>query len=135
MIIAVDFDGTIVENEYPKIGKFKPGAEETLLKLYNEGHYIIIWTCRSERALSTCEQFLKRNNVKYHSINKSNPENLALHKWIDTRKVYADVYIDDKNLGFKVNWKKIYRDVQKLNGTYIPYWKQLIYWFIEFLKK
>lgn len=135
MIIAIDFDGTLVENEYPKIGKFKKGAIETLAKLYNEGHYLIIWTCRSGRALSACEQYLKKNNVKYHIINQSNPENLAAHQWIDTRKVYADTYIDDKNLGFKVDWEKIYKDVQKLNGTYAPYWKRLIYWFIEFFKK
>lgn len=135
MIIAVDFDGTLVESEYPKIGKFKKGAKETLAKLYNEGHHIIIWTCRSEKALSACEQFLKRNNVKYHSINKSNLENLALHKWIDTRKVYADIYIDDKHIGFKVDWKKIYKEIQKANGTYIPYWKQLWYRFIEYLNK
>ena len=135
MIIAVDFDGTIVENDFPRIGKFKPEAEKTLLKLYDEGHYIIIWTCRSGRALNACEQFLKKNNFKYHVINEQNPENLASHKGIDTRKVYADIYVDDKHIGFKVDWKKIYKEIQKANGTYIPYWKQLWYWFIEYLKK
>jgi len=135
MIIAVDFDGTIVENEFPKIGQFKPGAKETLAKLHSEGHYIIIWTCRSGIKCSAAEKFLKNNNVKYHVINESNPVNLALHKGVDTRKVHADIYIDDRHLGFKVDWKEIYKEVQKLNGTYIPYWKQLWYWFVEYLNK
>jgi len=135
MIIAVDFDGTIVENKFPKIGEFKPGAKETLAKLYSEGHYIIIWTCRSGIKCSACEKFLKINNVKYHVINQQNPENLAFHKGLDTRKVFADIYVDDKHLGFKVDWKKNYKEIQKLNRTYIPYWKQLIYWFIEYIKK
>jgi len=135
MIIAVDFDGTIVENEFPRIGRFKKGAIETLAKLYNEGHYIIIWTCRSGIKCSAAEKHLKKHNVKFHAINKSNPENLAFYKGIDSRKIYADKYIDDKHIGFKIDWKEIYKEIQKANGTYVPYWKQLIRWFIEYLNK
>lgn len=43
MIIAVDFDGTIVEHEYPKIGKEKIFATETLRQLINDGHRLILW--------------------------------------------------------------------------------------------
>lgn len=134
MIIAVDFDGTIVENDFPRIGKFKKGAKETLQKLYDEGHFIIVWTCRTGKAQNAAEHYLKRHNVKFHTINKQDQETLRLYGR-DTRKIHADKYIDDKHIGFKVDWKEIYKEIQKANGTYIPYWKQLIYWFIEYLKK
>ena len=54
MIIAIDFDGTIVEHEYPEIGPLKEGAVKALKAFKKAGHKIAIWTCRKgqeERAL------------------------------------------------------------------------------------
>ncbi len=51
MIIAVDFDGTIVEHKYPKIGREKPFAIDTLRRLAGEGHKIILWTSREGELL------------------------------------------------------------------------------------
>ena len=46
MIIAVDFDGTIVEHRYPAIGKELPFATSTLRQLMEDGHRLILWTVR-----------------------------------------------------------------------------------------
>ena len=51
MVIAVDFDGTIVEHRYPAIGKELPFAIETLQKLASEGHRLILWTVREGKYL------------------------------------------------------------------------------------
>ena len=134
MIFAIDFDGTIVEDDYPKIGKLKDGAKETINSLYDKGHHIIIWTCRSGIKQSVAEVFLKKNGVKYHTINNSLPHHIAKFNYLDPRKVGADVYIDDKHLGFKVDWKKINKEIKKITEP-IPYWKQIEYWFLKSIKQ
>lgn len=95
-IIAIDFDGTIVEDSYPKIGNLIPGAREAITNLYNNGYWIIIWTCRAGIYLDDCLRFLKWKQIPFHGINESCPTNIHKHG-SDTRKVYADVYIDDKS--------------------------------------
>lgn len=59
-IIAVDFDGTIVEDKYPQIGKPKLFAFETLKKLQNEGYRLILWTYRSGEKLSEAVEFVEQ---------------------------------------------------------------------------
>ena len=51
MVIAVDFDGTIVEHEYPKIGEEIPFATETLRMLINDHHKLILWSVREGKLL------------------------------------------------------------------------------------
>jgi uncharacterized HAD superfamily protein len=112
LVIAIDFDGTIVDNEYPSIGRIKPNAKRVINNLYND-HAIIVWTSRTGRYQSAAEQFLKQNGIKYHRINESAPINLKLHK-IDTRKIGAHIYIDDCNLGCeKIDWKLIEKQIKK----------------------
>ena len=107
MIIAIDFDGTIVEDRYPHIGNLRKDAAETIQQLYDDGHYIIIWTCRTGLKAEEARTFLFGNEIPYHQLNKSNPENVAKYG-IDTRKVYADVYIDDKAITPLPEWYEIY---------------------------
>jgi hydroxymethylpyrimidine pyrophosphatase-like HAD family hydrolase len=63
VIIAVDFNGTIVEHENPKIGKAFPFAIETLKELQKNGHQIILWTYRTSRQLDESIKFCHNKGV------------------------------------------------------------------------
>lgn len=115
MIIAIDFDGTICRNQYPEIGVIQPYAREIINRLHNDGHYIIIWTCRENEMLLQAVNWLLDNGIKFHKINDHNPENLAKYGG-NTRKVYADIYIDDKQIGGLPLWKDIYNYINELNS-------------------
>ena len=94
LIVAIDFDGTIVEDAYPKIGKPKLFVFETLKKLQEEGHRLILWTYRNGSRLEEAVLFCKENGINFYAVNKSYPE-----EEFDTsqsRKIYADIFIDDK---------------------------------------
>jgi hypothetical protein len=97
-IISIDYDDTIVVADYPNIGKIKPFAKDVINSLYEEGHTIIIWTCRSGKHEADAALYLATNGVKYHHINENHPDNVAQYD-SDSRKIFADVYIDDKQLG------------------------------------
>ena len=110
LTLAIDFDGTIVKELYPDIGSLLPGAKEYINKLYDDGHYIIIWTCRSEGYEIGVVEFLDGMNIKYHQVNEN--ELARIEKYgSDSRKISADIYIDDKNLGGLPNWPTIYEMV------------------------
>ena len=74
LTIAVDFDGTIVEDSYPKVGKPKLFAFETLKKLQANGHRLILWTYRHGKQLDEAVEFCKENGVVFYAVNKSFPE-------------------------------------------------------------
>ena len=65
MIIAVDFDGTIVEHRYPSIGKEYPFAIETLRKLTEEGHRLILWTVREGQYLDDAVEFCRSRGLEF----------------------------------------------------------------------
>ncbi|MGV8095606.1 MAG: BT0820 family HAD-type phosphatase [Mangrovibacterium sp.] len=107
MIIAVDFDGTIVEHQYPRIGKEIPFAIETLKLLQKDGHQIILWTFRSGKELEEAIDFCRGRGLDFYAVNKSFPEekfDLSL-----SRKIHADVFIDDRNLGGLLDWGTTYQ--------------------------
>ncbi len=108
-IIAVDFDGTIVEDNYPKIGKPLPFALETLKKLQSKGNRLILWTYRNGSKLDEAVAFCKKNGIEFYAVNKSYPEEI-FDKNI-SRKIHADIFIDDRNFGEKPNWSKIYTEL------------------------
>ena len=112
MIIAIDFDGTIVRDMYPAIGKLRPDAVKCINKLYDDGHYIIIWTCREGIRLYAATRFLDMMGVKYHKVNGDEPGNLEKFGSAG-RKVYADVYIDDRQPGGLPPWQEIYERISK----------------------
>lgn len=114
LIIAVDFDGTIVEDAYPKVGKPMIFAFETLLKLQSEGHRLILWTYRNGRSLREAVQFCKENGIEFYAVNKSYPEEEFDGKI--SRKIHADLFIDDRNAGGFVGWTEVY----KLIFNYTP---------------
>lgn len=104
--IAIDFDGTIVEDEYPRIGKPRVYAFETLKALEQKGHRLILWTYRSGRELEEAVEFCRKNGVEFYAINKEYPEDKFSEK--GPRKINADVFIDDRNLGGVPEWGEIY---------------------------
>jgi len=107
MIIAVDFDGTIVEHAYPKIGKPIPFAFDVLRKLQQEEHCILIlWTIREGRLLQEAIDFCEQNGVFFYACNKNYPEEEVTDG--NPRKIGADIFIDDRNIGGMLNWGKIY---------------------------
>ncbi|MDC8006054.1 hydrolase [Aureisphaera galaxeae] len=115
MTIAVDFDGTIVEDNYPNIGKPQLFAFDTLKKLQDNGHRLILWTYRHGRALDEAVAFCKENGITFYAVNKSFPEEEYETKY--SRKINADIFIDDRNFGGMVSWGEIY---QKIIGDTSP---------------
>ena len=109
MIIAVDFDGTIVEHEYPKIGKEKIFATETLRQLINDGHRLILWTVREGDLLDEAVEWCRQRGVEFYAVNKDFPEENISKNEQFSRKIKADVWIDDLNVGGLPDWGTIYR--------------------------
>lgn len=114
IIIAVDFDGTCVEHEYPSVGMDVEGAVETLRALNNKGHKLILFTMRSGDKLDKAVKWFKDRDIELWAVNE-NPEQ---KQWTESPKVYADIYIDDASLGCPimfidgvrrpvVNWRKV----------------------------
>ena len=106
MIIAVDFDGTIVEHKYPSIGKTKLFAFETLKALQAQKHHLILWTYRSGKELDEAVAFCKKNGVEFYAVNKNYPEEIFSDEI--SRKINADVYIDDRSIGGFPGWSKVW---------------------------
>lgn len=105
-IIAVDFDGTIVEDAYPDIGKPKLFAFETLKKLQSEGYRLILWTYRCGKSLDEAVAFCEKNGVHFYAVNSSYEGELL--DGSKSRKIHADIFIDDRNLGGFPGWGEVY---------------------------
>lgn len=108
MVIAVDFDGTIVEHRYPSIGREIPFAIDTLKKLSSERHKLILWSVREGKLLDEAVAFCRERGLEFYAVNRDYPEeekNLNNHF---SRKLKADVFIDDRNLGGLPDWGIIY---------------------------
>ncbi len=114
MIIAIDFDGTLHWGQYPNIGIIAQGAVENIMKLRRDGHYIIIWTCRTGDLLTEAINWLCEWGIPYNRINDNHPSN-KVEFGGNTRKIYADVYIDDKQIGELPSWDEIYEYVRQIN--------------------
>lgn len=111
MIIAVDFDGTIVEHAYPKIGKPIPFAIDVLKRLQNECHHqLILWSVREGQLLDEAVEYCKNQGLEFYAVNASYPEEEPND--YRSRKLTADLFIDDRNLGGLPDWGIIYRMVK-----------------------
>lgn len=113
MIIAVDFDGTIVEHKYPAIGREIPFAIETLKKLRNDRHKLILWTVREGELLDEAIAYCRERGLEFYAINRDYPEEEEEQNNHFSRKLKADLFIDDRNLGGIPNWGTIYEMVSK----------------------
>lgn len=106
--IAVDFDGTIVDHEYPLIGKEKLFAFQTLRELDKKGALLILWTFRTGKELDEAVEFCRKNGLEFYAVNKNYPEEVFDENTI-SRKINADIYIDDKNIGGFPGWSNIWQ--------------------------
>jgi hypothetical protein len=113
MIIGVDFDGTIVEDRYPDIGEEIPFATDTLKMLIKEHHRIILWTVREGKYLEDAVNWCRERGVEFYAVNRDYPEETTDNNQYFSRKLKADLWIDDRNLGGLPDWGTIYRMVTR----------------------
>jgi hypothetical protein len=106
MIFAVDFDGTIVDHEFPEIGMPKEGAIDTLIALQENEHQVIIWTCRCGTHLVDMMRWLNDRGFRPDAVNC----NVIPAIGYGVPKIYADVYLDDRSFPPFTNWQWV-RDV------------------------
>jgi len=114
MDICIDFDGTCVTHDYPKIGT-EIGAVPVLAKLVSKGHRLILWTMRSGKEEDDARMWFEMHGIPLYSIGV-NPEQ---KEWTTSNKAYAQIYIDDAALGAPlktnkkisnrpfINWEKV----------------------------
>ena len=107
LTLAIDFDGTIVEDAYPKMGKPNTFAFETLKELQENGHRLILWTYRYGKTLDEAVAFCKKNGIEFYAVNCSFPNEIFDPK--KSRKINADLFIDDRNVGGFYGWGEIYQ--------------------------
>jgi hydroxymethylpyrimidine pyrophosphatase-like HAD family hydrolase len=100
MIVAVDFDGTVVKHEYPKVGENCIGAVETLKRLVENKHDIILWTMRHGKELQDAIDWYKKHEIPLYGVN-CNP---SQSEWTKSPKAYAQLYIDDAALGCPLDY-------------------------------
>lgn len=94
-ILAVDFDGTLVKNQFPFIGEINRNVWDCVVQAQKNGYKLILWTCRNGKALQDAVEFCSVNGIHFDAINENIDEVKVLYG-CDTRKVFADMYIDDR---------------------------------------
>lgn len=114
MYIAVDFDGTCVTHEYPRVGK-DIGAVPVLKKLTDSGHLLILNTMRSGKELDDAVQWFIDNDIPLYGVN----ENPSQKSWTLSPKVYAHLYIDDAALGCPLKMDNAVSDRPFVDWDYI----------------
>jgi hypothetical protein len=95
MYICIDFDGTIVDHQYPDIGAPAPEALEWMEEFTKAGAKLILFTMRSGEELTQAAQYLRENGISMYGINR-NPDQ---YSWTDSPKAYGHIYIDDAAFG------------------------------------
>ena len=113
MLIAVDFDGTIVEHRYPEIGEEKPFAVQTLRMLIADHHRLILWSVREGELLDQAVNWCRERGIEFYAVNRDYPEETLDNNDHFSRKLKVDVFIDDRNLGGLPDWGTIYRMISR----------------------
>jgi hypothetical protein len=97
LTFAVDFDGTLCKHEFPLIGEPNQPMIDFCIRMRNEGHKLILWTCRCGERLDEAVKWCSERGLFFHAVNTNLPE-FIVDYGSDSRKVCADYYIDDKSL-------------------------------------
>lgn len=104
MIVAVDFDGVLSsKGEWPGVGEPNKELMKRLIKFQKAGHKVILWTCRAGEALENAVEQCREHGLEFDAVNDNLPEIVALYG-VNSRKITADYYIDDKAV--KVNFER-----------------------------
>lgn len=106
-VIAVDFDGTIVEHKYPAIGDEMLFAFATLKALQEKGHKLILWTYRTGIPLQEAVDYCAANGIEFYAVNSNYPGEQLDEDY--SRKLAADIFIDDRNIGGFLGWDKVWQ--------------------------
>lgn len=112
-IAAVDFDGLLVENKFPNIGEIRQPIFDAVLHLQIRGWKIILWTCRTDKMLEEAYSFCVNHGLIPDAVNENIPE-VKDYFGGDTRKVFANIYLDDRNAqyaypaGFQIVPSEVY---------------------------
>jgi len=115
-VIAVDFDGTIVENNYPRIGEEMLFAFMTLKELQNKGHRLILWTYRADEELDEAVNFCLENGLTFFAVNENYPG--ESQEGTFSRKINADIFIDDRNIGGFMGWSEVWKSLHPEGGEF-----------------
>ena len=136
MIIATDFDGTIVQHRFPEIGEELPYAISTLKALREAGHKVFLWTMRGhpdpsrfdhtvrdaegyesgtviqQDTLQEALDWCKERGLEFDGVNESPAQ------FSTSNKQYATIYIDDAALGCPctdkgVDWSAVIFELKK----------------------
>ncbi len=126
MTIAVDFDGTIVRHRYPDIGEEIPFACQTLRMLQEERHKLILWSVREGELLDQAVEWCRQRGVEFYAVNKDFPEEDVEKNMHFSRKLKADLWIDDRNIGGLPDWGTIYRMIHE-HKTWEQIWQEDTY--------
>ncbi len=113
MVIAVDFDGTIVEHRYPEIGHEIPFAVETLKMLQKDRHKLILWSVREGKLLDDAVAWCKERGLEFYAVNNDYLEETKDNNRHWSRKLKVDMFIDDRNLGGLPDWGTIYKMIHE----------------------
>ena len=117
MIIAVDFDGTIVEHRYPEIGKEIPFAVATLKELQKDGHKLILWSVREGELLDEAVKWCEERGLRFLAVNRNldeaGPGETRETNPHFSRKLKAQIFIDDRNIGGLLDWGVVYELISK----------------------
>lgn len=114
MVIAVDFDGTIVEHRYPEIGEEIPFAIDTLKMLIADRHKVILYTMRNGKLLDEAVRWCSARGVEFYAINSDVPNDFVSDRDKNfSSKVNADYFIDDRNIGGLPDWTTIYKIITR----------------------
>lgn len=116
-VIAVDFDGTIVEHKFPEIGKEMLFAFATMKALQSKGHKLILWTIRTGELLNDAVNYCKTNGVEFYAVNKNYPEEILDEK--TSRKLNADIFIDDRSIGGFIGWSEVWQALHPEGGDFL----------------
>lgn len=114
MIIGIDFDGTCVTHDFPRIGK-DIGAVPVLKELIENNHQLILFTMRSDDSLKEAEQWFEENGIPLYGV-QTNP---TQKKWTNSPKAYCQLYIDDAALGCPL------RNDESLSNRPFVYWERV----------
>lgn len=101
-IVAVDFDGTIVEDKFPAIGEVRKDIIDLIKIAQQKGSKVILWTCRDGLNLREAVSFCNDLGIHFDAVNKNIEEVISLYN-NDTRKIFANEYWDDKGVSLFCN--------------------------------
>lgn len=113
MIIAVDFDGTLCKSEFPSIGEPKYEVISLIRQMIDNGNEVILWTTRNGKELEDAVKWCEDYGLHFCAINDHAPSNKEQYAGMyetESRKVYADVYIDDHNLEYLMYCNNLHMD-------------------------